>query len=71
MTVADRRRGQVRGRLEPGGGEELAQRVEHEQRLALVGGSLLRGFDDVVGCGGDLHVGRGAYRVDWNAWERH
>ena len=48
MTLGKRGGGQVGGRLEAVGGQELSQRLEHEQGLALVGGTLVMGFDDVV-----------------------
>ena len=52
MAIADRLRRQAGGRSETMSTEEVPQRIEDEQRLALVRSSLLTGVDDVVGCGG-------------------
>jgi hypothetical protein len=62
MTLADRYGVEARGGVEAVAGEELAQRVKYDKRLALVGRALFVRADDVVRCKRRAHAGFAAYR---------
>jgi hypothetical protein len=55
VPLADRGCAQLRRRLETAAGQELAQRLDHQQRLAGVRATVGRSGDDVVGSQCDGH----------------
>ena len=58
VAVTDRLSGELVGCLEPVRAQEAEQRVDHQQRLALVGTALLVRTDEVVRSERDRHLTR-------------
>ena len=61
VSIPDRGGIEVVGRLEAAAAQELEQRFQHQQRLALVACAVGVSADDVVGCQSDCHFSAAAY----------
>ena len=61
MSLANRRGVEPSRGGKTAGGEELGQRIQHDQRLTRVGRALLMGANDVVWCQCHAHA---AQRTD-------